>query len=162
MTYAQDFPEVWSGCDLIVGASAGVPIKKGAVEVISAGTPIGMSKERAIKQEKLKEAEVEGSVEGIGPETKNRKTGKSQKQLVLSEEKEVEQPLAIRTWVKTKVESSFSQVPMSSSVHGSLGPSRCTCSKQKRLGDLVEREKEGQGLFPSSLFYVAIYCYHSF
>ena len=38
---------------------------------------------------------------------------------------------------------------MSSSVHGSLGPSRCTCSKQKRLGDLVEREKEGQGLFPS-------------
>ena len=162
MTYAQDFPEVWSGCDLIVGASAGVPIKKGAVEVISAGTPIGMSKERAIKQEKLKEAEVEGSAEGIGPETKNRKTGKSQKQLVLSEEKEVEQPLAIRSWVKTKVESSFSQVPMSSSVHGSLGPSRCTCSKQKRLGDPVEREKEGQGLFPSSLFYVAIYCYHSF
>ena len=61
MTYAQDFPEVWSGCDLIVGASAGVPIKKGTVEVISAGTPVGMSKERAIKQEKLKEVEVEGS-----------------------------------------------------------------------------------------------------
>ena len=79
-----------------------------AVEVISAGTPVGMSKERAIKQEKLKEAEVEGSVEGIGLETKKRRTGKSQKQLVLSEEKEVEQPLAIRTWVKTKVESSFS------------------------------------------------------
>ena len=50
MTYAQDFPEVWSRCDLIVGASAGVPIKKGAVEVISASTPIGISKERAIKQ----------------------------------------------------------------------------------------------------------------
>ena len=79
MTYAQDLPEVWSGCDFIVGASAGVPIKKGAVEVISAGTPIGMSKERAIKQEKLKEAEVEGSVKGIGPETKKRKTRKSQK-----------------------------------------------------------------------------------
>ena len=87
MTYVQNFPEVWSGCDLIVGASAGVPIKKGAVEVISAGTPIGMSKERAIKQEKLKEAEVEGSAEGIGPETKKRKTRKSKKQLVLSEEK---------------------------------------------------------------------------
>ena len=49
MTYAQDFPEVWSGCNLIVGASAGVPIKKGAVEVISAGTPVGMSREKAIK-----------------------------------------------------------------------------------------------------------------
>ena len=61
VTYAQDFSEVWSGCDLIVGAFAGVPIKKGAVEVISASTPVGMSKERAIKQEKLKEVEVEGS-----------------------------------------------------------------------------------------------------
>ena len=61
---------------------------------------------------------------------------------MLSEEKEVEQPLAIRTWVKTKVESSFSQVPVSSSVHGSLGPSRRTCSKQKRVGDPVERERE--------------------
>ena len=60
------------------------------MEVISAGIPVGMSKERAIKQEKLKEAEVEGSVEGIGFETKKGRTGKSQKQLVLSEEKEVE------------------------------------------------------------------------
>ena len=83
VTYAQDFPEVWSGCDLIVGASVGVSIKKGAVEVINAGTLVGMSKERAIKQEKLKEAEVEGSAEGIGPEMKKRKTEKSQKQLVI-------------------------------------------------------------------------------
>ena len=103
VTYAQDFPEVWSGCDLIVGASAGVPIKKGAVKIISVGTPVCMSKERAIKQEKLKEAEVEGSAEGIGPAKKKRETGKSQKQLVLSKEKEVEQPLAIRTRVKTKL-----------------------------------------------------------
>ena len=158
----QDFPKVWSRCDLIVGASAGVPIKKGAVEVISAGTLVGISKEKAIKQEKLKEAEVEGSAKGISPKTKKWKTGKSQKQLVLSKEKEVEQPLAIRTQVKTKVESSFSQVSMSSSVHGSLGPSGHTRSKQKRLGDPVEREREGQGLFPSSLFYVAVCCYHSF
>ena len=56
MTYAQDFLEAWSGCNLIVGASAGVPIKKGAVKVISAGTPVGMSREKVIKQEKLKEA----------------------------------------------------------------------------------------------------------
>ena len=81
---------------------------------------------------------------------------------MISEEKEVEQPLTIRTRLKTKVESSFSQVPMSSSVHGSLGPSGHTRSKQKRLGDPVEREREGQGLFPSSLFYVAVCCYHSF
>ena len=68
---------------------AGVPIKKRVVDAISAGTFVGISKERAIKQEKLKEAEVEGSVEVIGPETKKRKTGKSQKQLALSEEKEI-------------------------------------------------------------------------
>ena len=68
---------------------AGVPIKKGVVDAISAGTFVGISKERAIKQEKLKYAEVEGSVEVIGPETKKRKTGKSQKQLALSEEKEI-------------------------------------------------------------------------
>ena len=47
------------------------------VKVISAGTPVGMSREKVIKQEKLKEAEVEGSAEGIGPEMKKRKTGKS-------------------------------------------------------------------------------------
>ena len=90
----------------------------------------------------MKEAEVEGSAEGIGLETKKRKTGKSKKQLVLSEEKEVEQPSAIRTQVKTKVESFFSQVPVSTSVHGSLGPFGRTRSKQKRLGDPVERERE--------------------
>ena len=90
----------------------------------------------------MKEAEVEGSAEGIGPETKKWKIGKSKKQLVLFEEKEVEQPSAIRTQVKTKVESFFSQVPMSTSDHGSLGPSGRTRSKQKRLGDPVERERE--------------------
>ena len=37
------------------------------------------------------------------------------------EEKEVGQPLAIRTRKKTKIESSFSQVPVTSSVHGPLG-----------------------------------------
>ena len=86
----------------------GYQLRKGAVKAISAGTSVDMSKERTIKQEKLKEAEVEGSAEGIGPETKKRKTRKSQKQLVLSEEKKVEQPLAIRTRANTKVESSFS------------------------------------------------------
>ena len=65
---------------------------------------------------------------------------------MLFEEKEVEQPLAIRTQVKTKVESSFSQVSMSSSIHGSLGPSRHTRSKQKRLGDPIEREKRARPL----------------
>ena len=48
--------------------------------------------------------------------------------------------------MKTKVESSFSQFPVSSSVHGSLGPSGCTHSKQKRLGDPIEREKRARPL----------------
>ena len=52
---------------------------------------------------------------------------------MLSEEKEVEQTLAIRTRVKTKVESSFSQVPVSSSVHGSLGPFGRTRSYKRDL-----------------------------
>ena len=43
-------------------------------KVISAGTPVGMSREKVIKQEKLKEAEVEGSAEGIGPETDRKST----------------------------------------------------------------------------------------
>ena len=58
--------------------------------------------------------------------------------------------------MKTKVESSFSQVFVSSLVHGSLGPSRRTRSKQKRLGDHVERKREGQGLFPSLILQFAV------
>ena len=60
--------------------------------------------------------------------------------------------------MKTKVKSSFSQVPVSSSVHGSLGPSKHTRSKQKRLGDPVEREREreGQGLFPSLILQLVV------
>ena len=46
------------------------------MEAISAGTSVGMNKEKAIKQEKLKEIEVEGSVEGIGPETKKKEDWK--------------------------------------------------------------------------------------
>ena len=79
VTYAQDFPKTQSGCDLIIGTSFGVPIKRGAIEAIGAATPTGKGKEKRIKQEKLKEAEVEESVEGteVGPEAKKRKTGKS-------------------------------------------------------------------------------------
>ena len=49
VTYAQDFPETWSGCDLIIGTSSGVPIKRGAVEAIGAATAIGKGKEKRIK-----------------------------------------------------------------------------------------------------------------
>ena len=98
---------------------------------------------------------------------KKRKTGKSQKQLVIFEEikrigsptvgEEVAQSLATRTQVKTKVESSLSQVPVSSSIHDSLGspdfvsqsplgPSKHTCSKQKTIGDSVKRERRARSL----------------
>ena len=80
----------------------------------------------------------------IGPETKRRKTGKSQTHLVSQEGKDVGQPLASRTQKKNKVESSFSQVLVIASVHGSLGssdfvyqpplgPSMRTRSKQKNF-----------------------------
>ena len=39
MTYAQDFPETWSSCDLIIGTSSEVLIKRGAIEAIGAVTP---------------------------------------------------------------------------------------------------------------------------
>ena len=63
------------------------------------------------------------------------------------------QSLATRTRVKTKVKSSLSQVPVSSSIRDSLGspnfvpqsplgPSRSSRSKQKTIGDSVERERE--------------------
>ena len=78
---------------------------------------------------------------------------------MLFEEKEVEQPSAIRIRVKTKVESSFSQVPVSTLVHGSLGPSGRTRSKQKRLGDLVKRERRAK---PLSFSHFVVCCYHSF
>ena len=153
MTYAQDFPETWSSCDLIIGTSSGVPIKRGAIKAIGAATPASKGKEKRIKQEKLKDAEVEESADGTeaGPEAKKRKTGKSQKLLVAPEEKEVGQPLTTMTRKKTKVESSFFQAPVTSSVHGplgssdfvsqsSLGPSRRTRRKQKTIKESVKRE----------------------
>ena len=47
--YAQDFLETWSGCDLIIGASSGIPIKRGAIEALSVATPISKGKEKKIK-----------------------------------------------------------------------------------------------------------------
>ena len=54
VTYAQNFLRTWSRCDLIIGTSSGVPIKRGVVEEISVATPVGKGKEKRIKQEKLK------------------------------------------------------------------------------------------------------------
>ena len=172
MHYAHDYSETWLGCDLIVGASFGMPIKREAVEVIDAATSIGKGKEKKIKQEKVKQAELKKGVERTeaGSKTKKRKTAKSQKQFVISEEpervssptvgKEVGHPFLPRTRVKTKVESSLSQVLVSSSAQGSLGssdfapqsplvPSRRTHSKQKIIGDSVERERRAR---PFSIF----------
>ena len=161
--YAQDFLETWPRCDLIFCTSFGVPFKRGAVETIGAATPVGKGKEKRIKQEKVKQSEPEEDVEGTeaGPETMKRKTAKSRKQLVVFEEpegvsspiegKEVGHPLISEAQVKTKVESSLSQVPVSSSGQGSLGsfdlvhqfplgPSGHTRSKRKTIGDSVKRE----------------------
>ena len=83
--YANDFPNAWSGCDLIVRASSGVPIKRGVVRAIGAATPMGKGKEKRIKQEAVKRVEIEGSVEGTeaGPETKKMKTAKSCNKIII-------------------------------------------------------------------------------
>ena len=75
MCYARDFLGTWSGCDLIVGTSSGVPIKKGAVEAIGVATLIGKGTKKKIKQEKVKRAEFEESTKDT--ETKKRKTARS-------------------------------------------------------------------------------------
>lgn len=175
---ANDFLETWSGCDLIVGTSSGVPIKRGVMEAIGTVTPVGKGKEKKIKQEAVKRAKLEESAEGtkVGPETKKRKTIKSLKQLAISEElkrvdpftvgKEVGHPLIPKIRVKTRVEFSLFQIPMSSLAQGSsgsfdfipqspLGPSGCTRSRQKIIGESVERERRARLLsfffFPLSL-----------
>lgn len=73
MCYAQDFPETWSEYDLIVGASSGMPIKRGAVEAIGAATPIGKGKEKKIKQEKVKRVELEESAKGTEASTETKR-----------------------------------------------------------------------------------------
>ena len=82
-----------------------MPIKKGAVETISAAT--APSKDKDVRLKKMKAVDVDESVE-IGSETKRRKTGKSQTHLASQEGKDAREPLASRTRKKTKVESSFS------------------------------------------------------
>ena len=78
MTYAQNFLRTWSRCDLIIGTSSGVPIKRGVVKAISVATLVGKGKEKRRKQEKLKEAELEESTEGAkaSPETKKEENWK--------------------------------------------------------------------------------------
>ena len=121
VTYANDFPDSWSRCDLIVGSS-GVPIKKGMVEAIGAATPIGKGKEKKIKQEAVKKSEVKGSVESteVGYGTKRRKIALACKQLVIFEGpedvdpsaigKDISHPSILKIRVKTKVESSILQI----------------------------------------------------
>ena len=64
MSYANDFPTSWPGCNLIVDFPSGVPIKNGVVKKISAITPVGKSKEKKIKKETGKKSKVKKSVEG--------------------------------------------------------------------------------------------------
>ena len=155
------------GCGLIIGTSSGVPIKKGAVETIGAAT--APSKGKDVRPKKMKAVDVDESTEGvqIGSETKRRKIGKSQTHLASQEGKDVREPLASRTRKKTKVGSSFSQVPMTTSVLGSLGssglvsqpplgPSGRTRSKQKTSRESVERERRARLLSFFSLFHLFI------
>ena len=78
--------------------------------------------------------------------------------------KEVGHPFIPKIRVKTKVKPSVLQVLVSSSTHGSSGslditpqsplrPFRRTYSRQKTIEESVEREKKGQGLFPSFFFF---------
>jgi len=51
VSYANDFPASWPKCDLIVGSSLIVLIKRGVVEEIGDATSIGKGKEKKIKKE---------------------------------------------------------------------------------------------------------------
>ena len=114
-----------------MGASSSVPIKRGAVEAIGVAPLAGKVKEKKIKQEAVKRVEIDESVEGTeaGSETKKRKTTKSCKQLVISQEPEGMDPFAVGKEVghslfpmfrvRTKVEFFVFEVPVRSSAHGS-------------------------------------------
>ena len=124
VSYANDFPAFWSGCDLIVDFSSGVLIIKRVIEEIGTATPVGKGKEKKIKKETSKKYEVEESAEGIEAEqgTKRRKTASACKQLTIFEDpgevdpsaigKEVNHPPIPKIRVTTKVESSILQIPM--------------------------------------------------
>ena len=69
--------------------------------------------------------------------------------------------------MKTKVVSSFFQVPVTSLVHGPLGssdfvsqsplgPSGCTRNKQKTIKESVERERRARPLSFFSLLYLLL------
>ena len=119
MSYANNFPASWPGCDVIVGSSFVVPIKNRVSKEIGAATPVGKGKEKKIKKEAVKKFEVEGSAEDteVGHRTKRRKTTSTCKQLVISEGpkevdpsavgKEVNYPPIPKIRMKTKVESSI-------------------------------------------------------
>ena len=64
VSYVNDFPTSWLGCNLIVYFPSDVPIKNGVVKKISAITPVGKSKEKKIKKETGKKSKVKKSVEG--------------------------------------------------------------------------------------------------
>ena len=82
-------------------------------------------------------------------------------------EKEVRKLLTSRSWKKTKVESSFFQALVTSSVCGPLGssdfvsqsplgPSRCTHSKQKTIKESVERKRRARPLSFFSLLCLSL------
>ena len=170
VVYGQDFPETWLGDSFIIGASSGVPIKRGATETISAAT--APSKGKDVKSKRMKAADVGESTGGveIGSEAKRRKSGKSQAHLAPQEGKDVREPLVSRTRKKTKVEPSFPQVPVTASVHGSLGssglvsqpplgPSGRTRSKQKTSRESVERERRARLLSFFSFFFFVLHLF---
>ena len=64
VSYVNDFPTSWLGCNLIVYFRSDVPFKNGVVKKISAITPVGKSKEKKIKKETGKKSKVKKSVEG--------------------------------------------------------------------------------------------------
>ena len=65
MSYTNDFLASWARCDLIVGFSSGMLIKKGVVEEIGAATPMDKGKEKKIKKETGKKSKVEEDAKGI-------------------------------------------------------------------------------------------------
>ena len=167
MSYANDFPFSWPGHEIFIGSSPGVPIRKEVIEQIGSTASPSKGKEKKGKKSGVgKNLQVKKDVRDTeaGQGTKKRKASATSKRLPVSEEyeevafavvemrslgKEITHPSFPKVKVKTKVETSKFQTPISSRKGTSLQLSLCwknTCLyciqdiRSEKLMDLLHSQ----------------------